>query len=197
MAQVVFKCLKVLVVESNQRSYLHLILRKNGFTLDLSNEIPVFHRWNNDNRIISAFVETMDSFLRSWSSERGSWCDLLPWQSSSVQRFLRKFWKMPKVFSVHLVMRSQDSGKLLEFLLTDWLLNLFLSSSYYRKLLSYIKSAQKSIDLCVFCISCHELFDAVIQRHKVQVRVPVITDNEMEEKAAGSQHHRFMKDGTK
>ena len=63
-----------------------------------------------------------------------------------------------------------------------------------RQLLSHIKSARKSIDIAVYCISCFEIADVVLQRHKVGVRVRVITDQSMEI-AFGSQNHRFMKDG--
>ena len=63
-----------------------------------------------------------------------------------------------------------------------------------RNLLSYIKSAKKSIDICVYCISCFEIADVVLERHKVGVRVRVITDLSMEI-AHGSQNPRFMKDG--
>jgi len=63
-----------------------------------------------------------------------------------------------------------------------------------RKLLMLIKSARKSIDICVYCISCHELVEAVLKRHKVCVRVRVITDLSMEA-AAGAQSYRFMKAG--
>ena len=65
---------------------------------------------------------------------------------------------------------------------------------YHRKLLVLIRSARKSVDICVYCISCFELADAVLQRHKVGVRVRVLSDHSMEE-AHGSQNHRFMKDG--
>ncbi|XP_046644496.1 mitochondrial cardiolipin hydrolase-like [Daphnia pulicaria] len=64
----------------------------------------------------------------------------------------------------------------------------------FRQLLSHIKSARKSIDIAVYCISCFEIADVVLQRHKVGVRVRVITDQSMEI-AFGSQNHRFMKDG--
>lgn len=64
----------------------------------------------------------------------------------------------------------------------------------FRKLIDCIKSARKSIDICVYCISCYEIVDYVLQRHKVGVRVRVITDLTMDE-AAGSQNHRFMKHG--
>ncbi|XP_057377468.1 uncharacterized protein LOC130699181 [Daphnia carinata] len=64
----------------------------------------------------------------------------------------------------------------------------------FSHLLSYLKSAKKSIDIAVYCISCFEIADVVLQRHKVGVRVRVITDLSMEA-AFGSQNHRFMKDG--
>lgn len=63
-----------------------------------------------------------------------------------------------------------------------------------RNLLSYIKAARKSIDICVYCISCFEIADVVLKRHKVGVKVRVITDLSMEV-AHGSQNPRFMKDG--
>jgi len=63
-----------------------------------------------------------------------------------------------------------------------------------RKLLLHIKSARKSIDICVYCISCHELVEAVLKRNKVGVSVRVITDLSMEA-AAGAQSYRFMKAG--
>ena len=65
---------------------------------------------------------------------------------------------------------------------------------FSRTLLNLIKSAKKSIDICVYCISCHEIVDEVLKRHKVGVKVRLITDKEMEQ-AHGSQSHRFMKNG--
>lgn len=65
---------------------------------------------------------------------------------------------------------------------------------FSRKLLLLIRSARKSVDVCVYCISCFELANAVLQRHNVGVRVRVLTDISMEE-AHGSQNPRFMKDG--
>lgn len=49
-----------------------------------------------------------------------------------------------------------------------------------RQLLSHIKSARKSIDIAVYCISCFEIADVVLERHKVGVRVRLITDQSME-----------------
>jgi cardiolipin hydrolase len=63
-----------------------------------------------------------------------------------------------------------------------------------RQLLSHIKSARKSIDVAVYCISFFEIADVVLLRHKVGVKVRVITDKSMEI-AYGSQNHRFMKEG--
>ena len=56
-------------------------------------------------------------------------------------------------------------------------------------------SARKSIDVCVYCISCFEMADVIIRRHKVGVRVRVITDLAIMEQAHGSQSYRFMKEG--
>jgi branched-subunit amino acid ABC-type transport system permease component len=44
------------------------------------------------------------------------------------------------------------------------------------------------------CIACFEIVYVVLQRHKVGVKVRVITDKSMEI-AYGSQNHRFMKEG--
>ena len=65
------------------------------------------------------------------------------------------------------------------------LLRLLLLSVFYRKLRSYIKSAKKSIDLRVSCISCDDLVHEVkkIQRHREEVRVRIIiADLKMEMK---------------
>ncbi len=68
------------------------------------------------------------------------------------------------------------------------------SENAVTQLLSHIKSARKSIDVAVYCISCFEIANAVLQRHKVGVKVRVITDKSMEI-AYGSQNHRFIKEG--
>ncbi|XP_070580415.1 uncharacterized protein [Ptychodera flava] len=62
------------------------------------------------------------------------------------------------------------------------------------KLLGYIQKAERTIDVCVFCISCHELADAVIQAHKRDVVVRVITDNE-QMGVTGSQIGKFRNKG--
>ena len=61
----------------------------------------------------------------------------------------------------------------------------------------YLLSARKSIDVCVYCISCFEMADVILRRHKMGVKVRVITDLAIMEQAHGSQSFRFMKDGTK
>ena len=67
----------------------------------------------------------------------------------------------------------------------------------FRKLHGHLLSARKSIDICVYCISCVDMGDIILRCHKLGVRVRVITDLAVMEQAHGSQSYRFMKEGTK
>ena len=62
------------------------------------------------------------------------------------------------------------------------------------RLITHIKSARKTIDICVFTISCQELAETVINMHKRGVIVRVITDNEQMELNC-SQAERFRREG--
>ncbi|XP_013415912.1 mitochondrial cardiolipin hydrolase [Lingula anatina] len=52
------------------------------------------------------------------------------------------------------------------------------SETSLTHMLSYLRSARKTLDLCVFVITCHELSDTVIALHERGVTVRVITDDE-------------------
>lgn len=41
-----------------------------------------------------------------------------------------------------------------------------------------LRSAQRTLDVCVFTITCDEIADALIQAHQRGVRVRVISDND-------------------
>lgn len=58
-----------------------------------------------------------------------------------------------------------------------------------------LTAARKSIDLCVFTISCQDLVDAIVDLHKNGVSVRVITDDEQVD-ATGSQIWRLRKEGS-
>jgi cardiolipin hydrolase len=58
----------------------------------------------------------------------------------------------------------------------------------------HIQLARRSIDLCVFSITCADLVEVVIRLNKMGVAVRVITDNEQVD-ATGSQIGRFRMEG--
>ncbi|XP_077980810.1 mitochondrial cardiolipin hydrolase-like [Glandiceps talaboti] len=62
------------------------------------------------------------------------------------------------------------------------------------KLLKYILDAKHTLDVCVFCICCHELADAVVEAHEKGVVVRVITDDEQME-VSGSQIGKLRSKG--
>ena len=62
-------------------------------------------------------------------------------------------------------------------------------------MMKYLKSARKSLDVCVFTITCHELANAVVDCHRRGMTVRVITDSEQVD-ATGSQIGKFRKEGT-
>ena len=46
------------------------------------------------------------------------------------------------------------------------------------RLLSVLRSAQRTLDVCVFTITCDEIADALLQAHQRGVRVRIISDND-------------------
>lgn len=62
------------------------------------------------------------------------------------------------------------------------------------ELLEYLNNATKSLDICVFTISCHELANAALKLHEVGIIVRIIT-NEEHEALSGSQIERFQSEG--
>lgn len=46
------------------------------------------------------------------------------------------------------------------------------------RLLQLLRGAQRTLDVCVFTITCDEIADALMQAHKRGVRVRVISDND-------------------
>lgn len=62
------------------------------------------------------------------------------------------------------------------------------------ELLDFINHSKKSLDICMFTISCHELANAALELHKLGVAVRIIT-NEEQEALSGSQIERFQKEG--
>jgi len=63
------------------------------------------------------------------------------------------------------------------------------------KLFTCMTSARKSIDVCVFVITCSDLADLLIQAYKKGVIVRVVTDNEQVD-VPGSQIWKLRKQGT-
>jgi len=61
---------------------------------------------------------------------------------------------------------------------------------YFR----YLQSAKKSIDLCVYTVTCSELADVIVKLNKLGVQVRVITDSEQQD-ASGSQVGYFRLEG--
>lgn len=79
-----------------------------------------------------------------------------------------------------------------------------------RRLVSYLRDARSTLDVCVFTINDDELRDVVLERHQSGVRVRIISDNRMlgttgsdvrwladrgvavkVDRAAGHMHHKF------
>jgi phosphatidylserine/phosphatidylglycerophosphate/cardiolipin synthase-like enzyme len=58
----------------------------------------------------------------------------------------------------------------------------------------YVQSARRSLDLCVYTITCSELVDVIVAASHLGVVVRVITDNEQID-ASGSQVGRFRMEG--
>jgi phosphatidylserine/phosphatidylglycerophosphate/cardiolipin synthase-like enzyme len=56
-----------------------------------------------------------------------------------------------------------------------------------RRLLQVLGSAKRTLDVCVFTITCDEIADALIQAHQRGVRVRVISDNDQVRLRAGRQ----------
>ena len=46
------------------------------------------------------------------------------------------------------------------------------------RMLDYLKSAKKSLDICVFTITADEIADTIIDIHKSGITVRIITDDE-------------------
>jgi phosphatidylserine/phosphatidylglycerophosphate/cardiolipin synthase-like enzyme len=46
------------------------------------------------------------------------------------------------------------------------------------RLLHVLRGAQRTLDVCVFTITCDEIADALIQAHQRGVRVRIISDND-------------------
>lgn len=62
------------------------------------------------------------------------------------------------------------------------------------KFLSYLTRATRSLDICVFTITCDEISNAVMDMHKRGVRVRVITDDDQAE-TQGSDIQSFRQCG--
>jgi len=58
----------------------------------------------------------------------------------------------------------------------------------------YVQSAKKSIDLCVYSITCSELADVIVKLNRLDVLVRVITDREQLD-SSGSQVGNFRMEG--
>ena len=66
--------------------------------------------------------------------------------------------------------------------------------SSYAQLLKLLQSAYRTLDVCVFTITCHDLADIVIDLHNKGVIVRMITDDEQVD-ASGSQVGAFRAAG--
>lgn len=62
------------------------------------------------------------------------------------------------------------------------------------ELLEFLNEAKRSLDICMFTISCHELANAALKLHALGIAVRIIT-NEEHESLSGSQIERFQRDG--
>ena len=62
------------------------------------------------------------------------------------------------------------------------------------ELLDFLNNATRSLDICVFTISCHELANAALKLHETGIAVRIIT-NEEHEALSGSQIERFQREG--
>nr|XP_039274436.1 mitochondrial cardiolipin hydrolase-like [Styela clava] len=66
--------------------------------------------------------------------------------------------------------------------------------SSFIQLIRYILQAKKSIDLCMFSLTCHELATAVLIKYRLGARVRVISDTEYMN-MSGSKIQTFMEEG--
>lgn len=62
------------------------------------------------------------------------------------------------------------------------------------KLIKVISKAERTLDVCVFTINCHELANAVVELHRKGVVVRVLTDDELMG-STGSQIQKFREEG--
>lgn len=66
--------------------------------------------------------------------------------------------------------------------------------SSFIQLIRLILNAKKSIDLCMFSVTCHELAEAVLIKHRLGAKVRVISDTEYMN-MSGSKIQSFMAEG--
>lgn len=57
------------------------------------------------------------------------------------------------------------------------------------RLLQVLRSAQRTLDVCVFTITCDEIADALLQAHQRGVRVRVISDNDQVDSCSRGSNH--------
>lgn len=62
------------------------------------------------------------------------------------------------------------------------------------RLLSVLRGAQRTLDVCVFTITCDEIADALLQAHQRGVKVRVISDND-QATSQGSDIGKFIQAG--
>ena len=62
------------------------------------------------------------------------------------------------------------------------------------RFLKHLKSAEKTMDVCVFNITCNEIADALLDAHKRGVTVRIITDDD-QSKSRGSDVESLSKEG--
>lgn len=68
------------------------------------------------------------------------------------------------------------------------------SETNLTKLVRVLQASKKTLDICVFTITCDQISDAVVAAHKRGVKVRVITDNDTAE-GAGSDIQTFRDAG--
>ena len=62
------------------------------------------------------------------------------------------------------------------------------------RMLDVMKTAKKTLDICVFTVTCDDIADPIIELHNKGIRVRVITDDE-QRKSVGSDIEKFVSAG--
>ncbi|KAG1690475.1 hypothetical protein DVH05_019432 [Phytophthora capsici] len=58
-------------------------------------------------------------------------------------------------------------------------------------MLGCLKAAKKTMDICVFTITCDEIADVVLEAHERGVKIRVITDDGQAKGKGSDMHHKF------